>query len=214
MAEPQDRAAEPQPLDIARVAQLGRALADALASQWRECRANQTQGLNAADTLIRRTRQTLQRYRQEPASGDTPPNTEAGQALAALEAIADMADTVEKVGMSVRRKISERLMFSDLALREVGEIFHHSRAQVRDVSDALATSNPTLRAHVMHWCGNLSQLMNQFTRTHEERLISGVCSDRGAVIYLEMFSAFRRLCRHVRRAALLVPEDPEDESTE
>ena len=125
-------------------------------------------------------------------------------------ALAAMANPLASVAASVRRKIRDRLLFSDLAVQEMTELLVRTQRQIRDLADALATGNPTLREHVLRWCANVADMISQFTSRHEERLVSGICSQPASAVFVAMADGLRGICHHVKNAAALCPPETDE----
>lgn len=190
-------------------------LSQALALQRRSLLRTEPEELKTANALLGDAQSSLARTRKSLSPAETEPTDQEAMAErhkleAALECAEGIAKGVESLKDQLEKKLGEGVNFSDLAMREAGEIYAQARRQVRDAGDAFATENPTLRMHVLNWCEYASRLMNEYTRRHEERLLSDVCDTRAATIYVAMYDGFHDVCYHVRHLALAIPEEQAD----
>lgn len=190
-------------------------LSQALALQRRSLLRTEPEDLKAANALLTDAQGSLSRIRKglalvETESANQATMAERHKVEAATECVEGIAKGVESLKLQLETKLGEGVYFSDLAMREAGEIYAQARRQVRDAGDALATENPTLRMHVLNWCDYASGIMNEYTRRHEERLLSDVCDRRAATIYVALYDGFHDVCYHVRHLALAIPEEQAD----
>lgn len=173
------------------------------------------QALKAANDLLIRVESSLAQERKLLTSADPEADTlehraERESLEPALECIEGIADAVRSLMHQLQAKLDRGVYFSDLATREAEESYVHASRQVRDAADALATENPTLRAHVIEGCEEASAAMNEHTRRHEDRLLSGVCNDTAAAVYVALYDGFHNICYYVRHLALAIPEERGD----
>ena len=198
------------------VSESGRSLAQAARAQRLAFSRHQEAPLGEAEKSRKHAETTLLRERENLAgsyrdSSDADTVQKARCLAEAAYSFESIGAALQQLSQSLRKKIQERVLFSDRAVKAVSEIFHRTQRQVRDVSDTLATCNPTLRAHVLHWCDNLSNLMSQATNDHEERLVQGLCTPPASQIFVSMMDSLRAICHHVRDIASLCPAE-EDEA--
>jgi len=117
----------------------------------------------------------------------------------------EIGNALARMNGELRTKVRTHTLFSDLARKEMEELFRLTEGQLRDMVDMLETGNPTLRSHVLNWCNNLSILMSQFTSQHEERLIQGICSEPAAAIFVGLTDGLRDVCYHIKSIVSACP---------
>lgn len=193
----------------------GHKIAEALALQGRALLATEKGPLASSAERLRETERVLADMREWFQENGVPEQDAASAAersrlLNGLGCVEGMAAAAKRLLDQVERKLDVGVFFSDLAMREAADLFAQSQRQARDVADALATGNPTLRSHVLSWCDNAAHLMNQYTKCHEERLLQGTCSTQGSDIYVALFEAFHEMCYQVRHLALAIPEETDE----
>lgn len=112
----------------------------------------------------------------------------------------------------VEKKIGQRILFSDAAVREINDLFAKGRFVMTACADAVQTGNPLLKAHVICGADYILQLIDRSNRAHDERVANGQCSARASITFLCVLAAFRTMVRHLKEIASHIPGEVELET--
>ena len=118
-----------------------------------------------------------------------------------LERIGDHAENVVEIAM---RKIEQKLVFTDSALAEIGQLrkevdgmFDHVvRALDKDDSEAAKAALPSER--------NLNQMQLDFRRSHVQRMRDGSCTPEGGLIFIDLVDNVEKTGDHLTNIAQAV----------
>ncbi len=113
-----------------------------------------------------------------------------------LELIGDYCkDILERVQI----KIEEKLLFSDVAVKEYGELYHKTNKALEEVVLALERDNPYLLKGVLKKQEHIDTLVDEYRRRHNQRLIDGVCSPFACNMFLNMLDFTAAVYYHVKK---------------
>ncbi len=113
-----------------------------------------------------------------------------------LELIGDYCkDILERVQI----KIEEKLLFSDVAVKEYGELYHKTDKALEEVVLALERDNPYLLKGVLKKQEHIDTLVDEYRRRHNQRLIDGVCSPFACNMFLNMLDFTAAVYYHVKK---------------
>lgn len=110
-----------------------------------------------------------------------------------------IADNLEQLLALTRRMITEGVLFTDRARREIGTLYEMAAELLVNVRDALRTNNRTLIEQVRHLGQQCEIMANEFALFHEQRLIEGVCLPKASSIYLAMLDHLKGIEWHARQ---------------
>ena len=99
-------------------------------------------------------------------------------------------------------KISEGVLFSDKAFKEIKELSAQVRSLLHGAILAFLNNDEALFREVADSGSAVEKMINDSSSEHEKRLISGVCVVRSSAIFLDMLDAFRRIAGHAVSLAL------------
>jgi Na+/phosphate symporter len=108
-----------------------------------------------------------------------------------------IGDSLESIIHSVSTKIKDGIMFSDKAVKEIESLFEGLAELLECLHDCLKTKNRILISHIIEQSKELSQLANDYSYPHQERLIAGVCSPKASPIYLDIVDSLRNIAMHI-----------------
>lgn len=130
-------------------------------------------------------------------------NKELIKSLMSIVSSIEMAVTgLESTIHHVRVKISEKLLFSDKAVDEVGYIFKETIDILKTASDAFLTRNEVLMKHAVDKYKNLNEVVDSYAEGHEDRLIKGVCQPQASPVYLNIMDAIMTVVWHTKQALM------------
>ena len=112
-----------------------------------------------------------------------------------------IGDSFQSILHTVISKITNDIMFSERAVKEVGSLFEGVDELLECLSDVIKTKNRVLINHITERSAELSQLSMDYTCAHSDRLIGGLCFPKSAPIYLDMLDSLRNIAIHIRTIA-------------
>lgn len=115
-----------------------------------------------------------------------------------LELIGDYCkDILERVQI----KIEEKLLFSDEAVKEYGELYRKTEGALEEVVFALDRDSPEAVGMVLKKEEHIDALVDEYRRRHDQRLIDGICSPMACNMYLNMLDFTAAVYHHTNRIA-------------
>jgi len=115
-----------------------------------------------------------------------------------LELIGDYCkDILERVQI----KIEEKLLFSDEAVKEYGELYRNTEEALEEVVFALDRDSPEAVKTVLRNEEHIDTLVDEYRRRHDQRLIDGICSPMACNMFLNMLDFTAAVYHHTNRIA-------------
>jgi phosphate:Na+ symporter len=115
-----------------------------------------------------------------------------------LELIGDYCkDILERVQI----KIEEKLLFSDEAVNEYGELYQKTEEALEEVVFALDKDSPEAVKTVLKKEEPVDVLVDEYRRRHDQRLIDGICSPMACNMFLNMLDFTAAVYHHTNRIA-------------
>lgn len=115
-----------------------------------------------------------------------------------LELIGDYCkDILERVQI----KIEEKLLFSDEAVKEYGELYRKTEEALEEVVFALDQDSPEAVETVLNKEEHIDALVDEYRRRHDQRLIEGLCTPMACNMFLNMLDFTAAVYRHTNRIA-------------
>lgn len=108
-----------------------------------------------------------------------------------------ICENIAALGEPLRKKMIDKLLFTDKAFFDVNYLFTHQTGLMRSLLDFLKTDNPLLRKYVEEEAQNLIQMCLNAATEHENRLIEGICLPQASPVFLGILDHMRLICRHV-----------------
>jgi len=108
-----------------------------------------------------------------------------------------ICENIAALGEPLRKKMIDKLLFTDKAFFDVNYVFTHQTGLMRSLLDFLKTDNPLLRKYVEEEAQNLIQGCLNAATEHENRLIEGICLPQASPVFLGLLDHMRLICRHV-----------------
>jgi len=113
-----------------------------------------------------------------------------------LELIGDYCkDILERVEI----KIQEKLLFSDAAVQEYGELFHKTETALEEVVLALDKDNICLLQKVLKNQEHIDSLVDEYRNRHNQRLVDGLCSPFACNMFLNMLDFTAAVYYHTKK---------------
>lgn len=130
----------------------------------------------------------------------TVKSAENKQKLAVMEQIVEtlerMGDEAAGVIERIEIKIVEKLLFSDLGVKEFNETFAAMKKSVEMMMEFLKNRNPELKDRIIDNGFHVKGLVERYRKEHFERLVQGICTPMAANMYFDMLDFTGNLARH------------------
>jgi Na+/phosphate symporter len=107
-----------------------------------------------------------------------------------------MCENIAALAEPIRKKIIDKLLFTDKAFFDVNYIFTHQTGLMRSLLDIVRTDNQLLRRYAEEEGQNLIQVCLNAATEHENRLIEGICLPHASPVFLGILDHMRIICRH------------------
>jgi Na+/phosphate symporter len=116
-----------------------------------------------------------------------------GQVVETLERMGDEAtNLVERIEI----KVVEKLLFSDLGVKEFNETFGVMKRSVEMMIEFLKKNDPALKDRIVDNGFHVKELVERYRKEHFERLVQGICTPMAANMFFDMLDFTGNLARH------------------
>ncbi|MDD5135818.1 MAG: PhoU domain-containing protein [Candidatus Omnitrophica bacterium] len=120
-----------------------------------------------------------------------------------LSVLAQTAEMLERMGDEatglierIEVKVSEKLLFSEDAVKEFNEIYGAMKESVDWMREFLRTKAAGLKPRVVDNGFRVKELVESYRKEHADRLVRGLCTPMGANMYFDMLDFTGNLARH------------------
>ncbi len=118
-----------------------------------------------------------------------------------------IGDHCENISEFATWKKEENIPFSNEALEEVGNAFSIVNKMVDDSIHALSNGDINLAKNVLGEEKEVDKMEDELRESHLNRLNSGLCNPKSAVIYIELIHNLERIADHCNNIAEAVLKD-------
>jgi len=108
-----------------------------------------------------------------------------------------ICENIAMLAEPIRKKIIDKLLFSDKAFFDVNYFFTHQTGLMRALSDIVKADNQSLRRYAEEEGQHLIKVCLNAETEHENRLIEGICLPKSSPVFLGILDHMRIVCRHV-----------------
>lgn len=116
-----------------------------------------------------------------------------GQIVETLERMGDeAANLIERIEI----KVVEKLLFSDLGLKEFNETFGVMKRSVEMMIEFLKNRDVGLKDRIIDNGFHVKELVERYRKEHFERLVQGICTPMAANMFFDMLDFTGNLARH------------------
>jgi len=115
-----------------------------------------------------------------------------------LERIGDHAQNMAEL---TRRKIEDKMVFSDQAITEVTQMWDEIRMMFQEADDAMKNNNIEAAQKMLEREGRINQLQNNFKQSHIERLNDGKCKMNSGFIFVEFIDNLEKIGDRLKNIA-------------
>jgi len=115
-----------------------------------------------------------------------------------LERIGDHAVNIVEIG---ERKIGQKLLFSESALKEANELRKEIEQMCDYIITALKDNNIKGAKSALVHENNINRMQIEFRRTHVERMTEGICSPQTGLIFIDLVDNVEKIGDHLTNIA-------------
>ena len=112
-----------------------------------------------------------------------------------------IAENVGKLAEIIERKVKGGILFSERAVIEINFLIQRLVDIIRPTSDVILARNHYLSQYVQESESNLERLAIEYTSSHEERLVEGLCLPVSSSLYIGMLDAIKGIAWHAKEIA-------------
>ena len=112
-----------------------------------------------------------------------------------LERIGDNIELLLRCGGSI---IQDGVCFSDRAISEINTLFDKAIEILQFAGDALMTNDKEKLLKVREEGRKFQEIIGEYSLTHYDRLIEGVCMPKASSLYLAMLDYLSGIEKHIR----------------
>jgi phosphate:Na+ symporter len=115
-----------------------------------------------------------------------------------LERIGDHAVNVVEI---TERKIEKKLLFSDLALAEIGQLRYEAEQMFDYVIEALEKNDIEVAKLALVKENNINQMQMDFRRSHVQRMSESICSAETGLVFIDLVDNIEKIGDHLTNIA-------------
>lgn len=117
-----------------------------------------------------------------------------------------MGDEMRSLIERIEIKIAEKLLFSDIGIKQYEEVFEKMRHSVRLISEYIESGNKEILEKVLNNGDEIKKLIERYRLEHLERLTKGLCDPRASNMYFDMLDFTGNIARHCTNIARVYKE--------
>lgn len=114
-----------------------------------------------------------------------------------------IAETLERIGDEcvnlierIEIKIKENLLFSEKGVQEYIEVFDGAKESFDAASGVLRTADKAAAKKIIANGFHVKELVEKYRKTHNERLVKGICDPRASNMFFDMLDFTGNIARH------------------
>ncbi|MFP4057734.1 MAG: Na/Pi cotransporter family protein [Candidatus Brocadiia bacterium] len=111
-----------------------------------------------------------------------------------IERISDHAENITELA---RRRIDERLVFSDEAVEELKAMWDELAEMLNNTFEGLRTDDETVAKRALKHEERINHLEANYRQTHSQRLTDGICQVSSGLVFLELVANFEKIGDHL-----------------
>jgi Na+/phosphate symporter len=119
-----------------------------------------------------------------------------------------IADAIDGLIRSCQLMEAEGTTFTSRGMREVNSLFERAVELLECAGDLTLTGNRVLARHVELESMRFKDLVTEYARAHEDRLMDRVCSPASSSAYLGILDYLREITRHAQLIARRIAPRP------
>ena len=115
--------------------------------------------------------------------------------------IGHLQEDVREMAASINKMVEEKILFSDKAISEMEYIFERLIDLIASLKELSSNEKDLTRNHVINASHAVYKLADEYALSHEERLISGLCTPAASAVYIKILGAVRNIALHIKGIA-------------
>jgi len=115
-----------------------------------------------------------------------------------LERIGDHAVNIVEIA---ERKIEQKLLFSDSALDEIGQLRHEAEQMFDHIIEALEKNDIEAAKLALVNENNINQMQMDFRRSHVQRMSDSICSPQTGLVFIDLVDNIEKIGDHLTNIA-------------
>ncbi|HEX2967115.1 MAG TPA: hypothetical protein VHO84_15120 [Syntrophorhabdaceae bacterium] len=111
---------------------------------------------------------------------------------------------LQKIASSMRSLIAKQktvllrdIRFNVKSVTEITELLTIMKTQFRDARDLIVEKDPFLRNDIKTGMEKILELVDKYSLTHHERLVTGVSTPKESYLYLDIVNSIKRIAREL-----------------
>ena len=112
-----------------------------------------------------------------------------------------ISHNLEEILMAISQKIRDRVLFSDKGADEINILLDETASLIHNIADLIITRNSVIAKEVGSISDAILEKAIDYTTSHEDRLIQGMCLPMSSSIYVHMLDAIRGIAWHGKEIA-------------
>jgi phosphate:Na+ symporter len=121
--------------------------------------------------------------------------------LDAVEDLELIGDYCKDILERVQIKIEEKLLFSDEAVKEYSNLYHKTEEALKKLVGAMAKYDSSKLEEVLKDETHIEELVDEYRKRHNQRLINGICSPLACNMFLNMLDFTGQIFHHTKSIA-------------
>ncbi|MBU4376024.1 MAG: hypothetical protein KKD29_00935 [Candidatus Omnitrophica bacterium] len=120
-----------------------------------------------------------------------------------LATVSEVAETLERIGDEcvnlierIEIKIEENLLFSEKGVQEYIEVFDGAKRSFDMACGVVRNANKAAAETVIANGFHVKELVEKYRKTHNERLVKGICDPRTSNMFFDMLDFAGNIARH------------------
>jgi Na+/phosphate symporter len=112
-----------------------------------------------------------------------------------------ISHNLEEILMAINQKIRDRVLFSDRGADEINILLNETASLLHNIADLIITRNSVIAKEAGRISDDILEKAIDYTTSHEDRLIQGMCLPMSSSIYVHMLDAIRGIAWHGKEIA-------------
>ena len=129
--------------------------------------------------------------------------TELANLAQMIEMLERMGDEATGLIERIEMKVHEKLLFSEMALKQFNETYRMMKTSVKVMREYLRSKDVALKDTVIKNGFQIKDMVELYRKEHADRLVRGDCTPMGANMYFDMLDFVGNIARHASNVAKL-----------
>ncbi len=111
--------------------------------------------------------------------------------------LGNMQEDVQELAANINKIAVEKILFSDKAISEIVYIFERLIDLIVSLKEHSTNETDITKTNVLNSSSAVYKLASDYAHSHEERLISGVCTPAASAVYIKILGAVKNIALHI-----------------